>query len=135
MSTVSEAGLRMTVLPAASAAATPPQGIASGKFQGETTTTTPLPCGRDAGQFVKAIGAIGVEAAEVDRFGNFGVALGERLAALGEHRAHQIAAGGGKFVGHSIERCDALGDASVAASRRHRSRAASTARSMSASVA
>ena len=43
MSTVSDAGLRITVLPAASAAATPPQGIASGKFQGETTTTTPLP--------------------------------------------------------------------------------------------
>ena len=43
MSTVSEAGLRITVLPAASAAATPPQGIASGKFHGETTTTTPRP--------------------------------------------------------------------------------------------
>src|SRR5262245_23704876 len=41
--TVSDAGLRMTLLPAARAAATPPQGIASGKFQGETTTTTPRP--------------------------------------------------------------------------------------------
>ena len=40
----------MTVLPAASAAATPPQGIASGKFQGETTTTTPLPWRDSAGQ-------------------------------------------------------------------------------------
>ena len=50
MSTVSDAGLRITVLPAASAAATPPQGIASGKFHGETTTTTPRPRGVDAGQ-------------------------------------------------------------------------------------
>ncbi len=41
MSTVSEAGLRMAVFPAASAAATPPQGIASGKFHGDATTTTP----------------------------------------------------------------------------------------------
>jgi len=41
--TVSEAGFRITVFPAASAAATPPHGMAMGKFQGETTTTTPLP--------------------------------------------------------------------------------------------
>ena len=32
----------MTVLPAASAAATPPQGMATGKFHGGTTTTTPF---------------------------------------------------------------------------------------------
>ena len=32
----------MTVLPAASAAATPPQGMAIGKFHGGTTTTTPF---------------------------------------------------------------------------------------------
>ena len=43
-STASEAGLRITVLPAASAAAIPPQGMAIGKFQGGTTTTTPHPC-------------------------------------------------------------------------------------------
>jgi hypothetical protein len=43
VSTVSEAGFKMTVFPAARPAATPPQGIAKGKFQGETTTTTPLP--------------------------------------------------------------------------------------------
>ena len=41
-STVSEAGLMMTVLPAASAAATPPHGMATGKFHGGTTTTTPF---------------------------------------------------------------------------------------------
>ena len=46
------------MLPAASAAATPPQGIASGKFQGETTTTTPLPRGREARQLVKAAGRL-----------------------------------------------------------------------------
>jgi hypothetical protein len=43
VATVSGAGFRMTVLPAASAAATPPQGIAIGKFQGGTTATTPRP--------------------------------------------------------------------------------------------
>ena len=42
-STVSEAGLKSTVLPAARAAARPPQGMAMGKFHGATTTTTPAP--------------------------------------------------------------------------------------------
>ena len=55
MSTVSHAGLKITVFPAASAAATPPQGIASGKFHGETTTTTPLPCGGEPGKFVEVL--------------------------------------------------------------------------------
>src|ERR1017187_4293432 len=41
--TVSDAGLSITVLAAASTDATPPQGFAIGKFHGETTTTTPLP--------------------------------------------------------------------------------------------
>ena len=40
-STASGAGLRMTALPAASAASTPPAGMDSGKFQGGVTTTTP----------------------------------------------------------------------------------------------
>ncbi len=40
-STVCDAGFKMTVFPAASAAATPPHGIATGKFHGGTTTTTP----------------------------------------------------------------------------------------------
>ena len=40
-STASGAGLRMTALPAASAASTPPAGMESGKFQGGVTTTTP----------------------------------------------------------------------------------------------
>jgi hypothetical protein len=48
-STVSEAGLMMTVLPAASAAATPPHGMAMGKFQGGTTTTTPFGRARSVG--------------------------------------------------------------------------------------
>jgi hypothetical protein len=39
--TVSGAGLKTTALPAASAAKTPPAGIESGKFQGDTTATTP----------------------------------------------------------------------------------------------
>ena len=40
-STASGAGLRMTALPATSAASTPPAGIESGKFHGGVTTTTP----------------------------------------------------------------------------------------------
>ena len=39
--TVSGAGLRITLLPAMSAAVTPPQGMAYGKFQGGVITTTP----------------------------------------------------------------------------------------------
>ena len=41
MATVSGADLKITELPAASAAQIPPVGIAYGKFQGGTTTTTP----------------------------------------------------------------------------------------------
>lgn len=41
MATVSGADLKITVLPAANAAHMPPAGIAYGKFQGGTTTTTP----------------------------------------------------------------------------------------------
>jgi len=55
MSTVSEAGYKTTVFPAASAAATPPQGIASGKFQGEITATTPLSLGETPSKSCQAI--------------------------------------------------------------------------------
>ena len=47
VATVSGADLRITVFPAASAAQTPPSGIANGKFHGGTITTTPTgvePC-------------------------------------------------------------------------------------------
>ena len=37
-----EAGFRITVLPAANAAATPPTGIANGKFHGGMTSTIPF---------------------------------------------------------------------------------------------
>ena len=42
MATVSGADLKITELPAANAAQTPPQGIAYGKFHGGTTTVTPV---------------------------------------------------------------------------------------------
>ena len=42
MATVSGADLKITVFPAASAAQIPPAGIAYGKFQGGTTTVTPV---------------------------------------------------------------------------------------------
>ena len=132
MSTVSEAGFRMTVFPAARPAATPPHGIASGKFQGETTTTTPLPRAARPGELVEeSLRRVGVEAAEVDRFGNFGIALGERLASLGEHRAHQVAAAAGDFVGDAVQHCGpfarrtatpAVGIVARAARRRDRCR-------------
>ncbi len=48
-STASDDGLSTTVLPAASAADTPPQGIAIGKFHGATTTTTPTGRARSVG--------------------------------------------------------------------------------------
>ena len=38
-----EAGLKITVLPEASEAKSPPQGMAMGKFQGGITSPTPLP--------------------------------------------------------------------------------------------
>ena len=44
ISGVCSAGLAMTALPAASAAVTCPQKIASGKFQGEMQANTPRPC-------------------------------------------------------------------------------------------
>ena len=43
MAGVCSAGLRMTGLPAASAATDMPQGMAIGKFHGEITAVTPLP--------------------------------------------------------------------------------------------
>ena len=42
-SAAADAGLKMTVLPAARDAAMPPVGMAMGKFQGEITSPTPLP--------------------------------------------------------------------------------------------
>ena len=41
MARTSGAGFSITALPAASAASTPPAGMAYGKFHGEATTTTP----------------------------------------------------------------------------------------------
>ena len=81
--TVSEAGLRITVLPAASAAATPPQGMAIGKFQGETTTTTPLRLRAERRHFLPPAGGVAVKLHEINRLGNFRVGFGQRLAAVG----------------------------------------------------
>ena len=41
--TAADAGLNMTVFPAANEETMPPQGMAMGKFQGVMTRATPLP--------------------------------------------------------------------------------------------
>ena len=99
VSTVSEAGLRITVLPAASAAATPPQGMAIGKFQGETTTTTPFGRASRPVQGAESIGSAAVELDEVDRLGHFRIRFQQRLAAFGQSDSHQVAAGIAQLLG------------------------------------
>src|SRR4051794_9821740 len=47
--TAGDAGLRITVFPAANAAAIPPQGMAIGKFHGGITATAPFPRALTAG--------------------------------------------------------------------------------------
>ena len=101
VSTVSEAGLRITVLPAASAAATPPHGMAIGKFQGETTTTTPRGRGFQFRQRAEIIGRAAVELDEIDRFRYFRIGFGQRLAAFGQGDAHQVAAGIAQLLGRA----------------------------------
>ncbi len=87
------AGLMMTAEPAASAASTEPAGIATGKFHGGVTTvsatgdaTAPSTESRDSGQRRVVVG-------EVDRLGHLGIALVERLTALGRHDLDQAARG------------------------------------------
>ena len=106
-STESEAGLRITQLPAASAAATPPEGMAMGKFQGDTTTTTPLGRARSAGMLVPPLGVGAIELDEIDRFGDFRIGLGNRLAAVGQSRADQVAARLAEFVGDMAQPLEA----------------------------
>ncbi len=73
---LSGAGFKMTALPAASAAQTPPAGIAYGKFHGGTTTTVP-----SGVESVEVGGRRRVEAREVDPLAHLGIGLGLGLAA------------------------------------------------------
>ena len=67
------------MLPAISAASTPPAGMAYGKFHGDATTTTP--------SGVESAGTVGggVVAGEVDRLGHLGIAFAHGLGGLGGH--------------------------------------------------
>ncbi len=89
----------MTALPAASAASTPPAGMESGKFQGGVTTTTPSGVIGTVSHLARAKSRerAGVVAGEVDGLGDLGVRLGDRLGAVQDHRADQIAAAAGEL--------------------------------------
>ena len=97
---VCSAGLAATALPATSAAATWPVKIASGKFHGLMQTKTPRPCRRSSllspvgpGSAVgaqRALGLVGVVAAEVDRLAHLGDAVAQRLARLRHEQAAEL---------------------------------------------
>jgi hypothetical protein len=78
----SGAGLKITPLPAASAASTPPAGMATGKFQGGTTAITPNGSNRLPSMRCQIEGAIRVVPGEVDRLGDLGIRLGDGLGGL-----------------------------------------------------
>ena len=90
----------MTALPAASAAATWPVKIASGKFQGLMQAKTPRPCSDSS--FRSPVGpasvqgarellarAHGVVAQEIDRLAQVGLRIVERLAGLADEQRHE----------------------------------------------
>jgi hypothetical protein len=89
------AGLAMTALPAASAAATWPVKIASGKFQGEMQTMMPRPEGSPAsapclGDKALRLGCVVVQ--EINRFTQFCHRILERLACLAAQSANNSGA-------------------------------------------
>ena len=90
ISGVSSAGLASTGLPAASAAATWPVKIASGKFHGLMQTTGPS--GRCVALSKPSRDLGGVVAQEVDRLAHLGDGVGQRLAGLAHDQAEQGAA-------------------------------------------
>jgi hypothetical protein len=97
---VCSAGLAITLLPAASAAATWPMKIASGKFHGLMQTNTPRPC--RCSSFDSPVGPgsaigcellarlLGVVAQEVDRLAHLGDAVGQRLAGFLGAQRHEL---------------------------------------------
>jgi hypothetical protein len=102
ISGVCSAGFASTALPAASAPATWPVKIASGKFHGEMQAKTPRPCsdssfsspvgpGKPPG-FEQRARALGIIAQEIDRFAHFAQRIGQRLARLAHGQRHQMRA-------------------------------------------
>ena len=131
------AGLRITVLPATSAATVMPVGIASGKFQGGMTTATPR--GRCSVKFglagdvaVPRLGQpdhlAGVELAEVDGLGDVAIGLGPGLAALVDLPRGQLEPAGAQDRRRLDQDRGAVG-AGVAAQAGNAARAAATAAS------
>ena len=100
----------MTVLPAASAAATPPHGMAMGKFHGDTTTTTPLRPRLQRRHLLPPARGVAIELQEIDRLGDFGVGLGQRLAAIGQRGAHEVGARLAELLRHLAEQVESLRD-------------------------
>ena len=95
ISGVCSAGLAMAALPAASAAATGPMKIASGKFHGQMQANTPRPCRRSS--FSSPVGPgsgsrpgeqaarlAGVIAQEIDRLAHFQHRVGQGLPGLAD---------------------------------------------------
>ena len=119
MSGVCSAGLATTALPAASAAATWPMKIASGKFHGLMQTKTPRPtqavavllagrAGQDRFGAEMAAGFRGVVAAEIGGLADFRHAVVERLAALVREQRQEAVAVLFDQIGGALERCGAL---------------------------
>ena len=103
VSGVCSAGLATTALPAASAAATWPVKIASGKFHGEMQAKTPRPCnvdlvalagwaGQELGGGEIGAGAQRVIAQAIDRFAQFGDRRRDRAPALADDPRDQLGA-------------------------------------------
>ena len=108
--TVCGAGFRMTPDPAASAASTPPAGMASGKFQGDATTVTPWGSNAQAVALERRrpAAAAGVPAGEVDGLGHLGVGLGDGLARVVRHGRDGLAPTGGQHLGDPVQHATPL---------------------------
>ena len=102
ISGVCSAGLASTTLPAASAAATWPVKIASGKFHGLMQVTGP-----SASTFGGAVHLRRVIAQEVDRFAHFGDRVRQRLAGFAHGQRHQLVAVFLEQVGDARDRIGA----------------------------
>ena len=100
---VCSAGLASTALPAASAAATWPVKIASGKFHGEMQANTPRPLSVSVlrlarrarelhGRAEQAARLARVVAQEVDRLAHVAQRVRERLAGLAHDHGHELGA-------------------------------------------
>ncbi len=107
ISGVSSAGLASTALPAASAAATWPVKIASGKFQGVMQTTGPS--GRWPSPCRLARAWARVVAQEVDGFANLRDRVGQRLAGLAHDEPEQLGAARLEELRGPRQHCGALG--------------------------